>query len=400
LLHLDVQMQQPEGRLHWSGMLYSVDIPITVDWRLRPQSNLFADQSALLQADMFAARTNATSYKADTFVPIPSIEQLRAAPDSDYPQHIRDRYFSLPATVPERVHQLAQEITNGLLTPYDKAKAIETYLRVNYPYDLEIGAPPEGIDVADYFLFDLKRGYCDYYATAMVVLARSSGIPARFVSGYASGEYDPLNAQYVIRELHAHSWTEVYFPEIGWVEFEPTGSQPEIEREEAIWSAAGTDESDSITREILFQLTGVKLAALFVPLGILIILVTLYLTIVERFVFSRLAPAMAIEILYRRMYRSGRSLAGEPTRAETASEFTDKLIRKVQDVNSKFRRSSLALQKDIRDLTKVYQDSLFTAHTVAQRDVTLALTIWKRLRWSLIVERIKHLLWIRNKALR
>src|SRR4030095_5471201 len=131
-----------------------------------------------------------------------------------------------PNSVPDRVLVLAREITKGMKNPYDKAKAIESYLRANYPYDLEIPDPPKEQDVADYFLFDLKRGYCDYYATAMVVLARASGLPARFVSGYSSGSYDAMNAQYIIRDLNAHSWVEIYFPEIGWIEFEPTASQP------------------------------------------------------------------------------------------------------------------------------------------------------------------------------
>ncbi|MCI0609527.1 MAG: DUF3488 and transglutaminase-like domain-containing protein, partial [Anaerolineae bacterium] len=228
LVHLDVQMVQPEGKLFWSGILFSADIPFIADWRVRPQSSLFADQSALLQADMFAAATNAVSYQAESYVPYVTEEQLRTS-STEYPEEIRERYLDLPRSVPERVHQLAQEIAASRTNPYDKAKAIEACLRT-YPYHLEVSAPPEDQDVADYFLFDLKKGYCDYYATAMVVLARSSGLPARFVSGYSSGSYDAPNAQYVVRELNAHSWAEIYFPEIGWVEFEPTGSQPEIER--------------------------------------------------------------------------------------------------------------------------------------------------------------------------
>ncbi|RPJ27580.1 MAG: transglutaminase domain-containing protein, partial [Chloroflexi bacterium] len=219
-LHLDVEMVQPEGKLFWSGILFSTDASIRADWRVRPQSDLFADQSALLQADMFAAASSARSYKAESYIPRVTVEELRAA-SADYPEDILQRYLRLPSSVPERVQQLAQEITEGQTSAYDKTKAIEAYLRT-YPYDLEVPGPPEGRDVADYFLFDLKKGYCDYYATAMVVLARASGVPARFVSGYSSGSYDAANAEYVVRELNAHSWAEVYFPEIGWVEFEPT----------------------------------------------------------------------------------------------------------------------------------------------------------------------------------
>ena len=99
--------------------------------------------------------------------------------------------------------------------------AIEAYLRT-ISYTLDVPAPPLDRDVADYFLFDLRRGYCDYFATAMVVLARSVGIPARLVTGYASGGYDVISAQFVVLEKDAHSWVEVYFPSYGWVEFEPT----------------------------------------------------------------------------------------------------------------------------------------------------------------------------------
>lgn len=73
-------------------------------------------------------------------------------------------------------------------------------------------------------------GYCDYYGSAMVVLARSAGLPARIVVGYASGEYDASTVQYFIRMMDARTWAEIYFPEIGWVEFEPTASQPLILR--------------------------------------------------------------------------------------------------------------------------------------------------------------------------
>lgn len=400
LLHLNVQMQQPEGTLHWSGMLYSASIPLNVEWRLRPQSNLFADQTALLQADMFAARTDATAYRADAYVPIPSIEQLRAAPADEYPQYIRNRFLALPDTLPQRVHRLAREITEGSITTYDKARAIETYLRTNYPYDLAISAPPEDQDVADYFLFDLKRGYCDYYATAMVVLARSSGLPARFVSGYASGDYDVANAQYVVRELHAHSWAEVYFPEIGWVEFEPTGNQPEIERAEPNLRIPANDDSRSIAKDFYSQLTNWNIGIFFIPLAVALAATIIYVGWIEPLLFSRIAPAVGIEILYRRLYRSGRPLVGGPSRAETAYEFMMKLIHNIQVLDSRLKRSSRVMQKDIKDLTAIYQTTLFSNHHTERRDATRALHLWKRLRWSLMLARIDYFFLMRNKAAR
>ena len=148
LLHLDINMQQPEGRLFWSGTLFSADIPLTVDWRVRPQADLFADQAALLKADIFVAATNATAFKVESYVPTVSLQQLRSA-SSEYPENIRGPYLSFPPSVPERVLQLAEKITAGKANSYDKVKAIETYLRTNFPYDLEVSAPPPGRDVAD-----------------------------------------------------------------------------------------------------------------------------------------------------------------------------------------------------------------------------------------------------------
>jgi transglutaminase-like putative cysteine protease len=223
-LHLDVQMVEPEGKLFWSGILYSADIPFTVDWRIRPQSSLFAGQSTLLQADMFAALTNTDSYRADSYIPNVSIEELRAA-TTDYPEELRVHYLALPSSVPGRVHELAREIVKGKANPYDKAKAIESYLRTTYPYDLEVPAPPEDRDVADFSCSNSRRDI----ATTMqppwscwrVKRTRRASSPVMHPALMMH------RTQYVVRELNAHSWAEIYFPEIGWVEFEPTGSQPD-----------------------------------------------------------------------------------------------------------------------------------------------------------------------------
>ncbi|MFQ6059030.1 MAG: DUF4129 domain-containing transglutaminase family protein, partial [Anaerolineae bacterium] len=109
------------------------------------------------------------------------------------------------------------------------AAAIEAYLR-KLKYNEQIKAPPPGRDGVDYFLFDSQEGYCDYYASAFVVLARAVGIPARIAAGYSLGDYEPEIEAYRIREYDAHSWPEVYFPRYGWVEFEPTAADPLIVR--------------------------------------------------------------------------------------------------------------------------------------------------------------------------
>ena len=153
-------------------------------------------------------------------------EQLRVA-DTKYEQWISDRYLNLPATVPQRVRDKAEEVVAaaGATNNYDKAKAIETYLRQNFKYNTNITLPPAGMDRVDWFLFQGKEGYCEYYASAMVVMLRSLGIPARMAAGYAPGVYDTKTSQYIVRESSAHTWPEVYFTGYGWIEFEPTPSQ-------------------------------------------------------------------------------------------------------------------------------------------------------------------------------
>lgn len=144
-----------------------------------------------------------------------------------YPPPVAATYLQLPAGLPAELRAYAAEVAGAASTPapYDVALAIEGALR-KLPYSLDVPAPPPGREVVSWFLFDQRRGYCDYFATAMVVLARLNGIPARLAVGYAEGDYDERSGQYVVTELSAHSWPELYFPGYGWVPFEPTPSQP------------------------------------------------------------------------------------------------------------------------------------------------------------------------------
>ena len=388
-IHLDAQLREPEGRLFWSGTLFSADIPLTVEWRVRPTLNLFADQSALIQPDMFAAATEADHYTAEAYIPNVAIDELRLA-STDYPEEIRARYLALPYSVPERVHRLAIEITAGRSLPYNKVKAIERYLRTNYPYDLEVPAPPPDRDVADYFLFDLKKGYCDYYATAMVVLARASGVPARFVSGYGPGTYDAPDAQYIVREKDAHSWVEVYFPKIGWVEFEPTASIPEIIRKETKEPLSAAQETDDTASKLLSRFRLETLARFLLPLLVVIVSVILYFAFIEKWRYMAFAPAVAIEMIYKKFYRAGRPLAGIRTRAETSHEFTEKLINAVNAGQSSARRKKFyrALQSEINLLTNIYHSALFRDIQTGSKDFHIAWTVWRNLRWRLWFARI------------
>jgi hypothetical protein len=144
----------------------------------------------------------------------------RAGALSTYPREVVSRYTALPE-MPYRVEALTLDLTRNQSTVYDKARAVEAYLRT-FHYTTDVVPPPTDRDAVDYFLFEMKEGYCDYFASAMSVMLRSIGIPARVASGYASGDRATPSDPFTIRDSNAHSWVEVYFPRYGWIEFDPT----------------------------------------------------------------------------------------------------------------------------------------------------------------------------------
>lgn len=169
------------------------------------------------------------SYLTKTSIASPSATQLREAGET-YPDWVSERYLQLPETVTDRTLRLAETITDGLENPYDKAVAVTRWLRSNIEYSRVIDPPPENREPIDWFLFEYGVGFCNYYASAEVIMLRSLGIPARVAAGFARGEYQPSTATYDVYSEDSHSWPEVYFPGIGWVEFEPTVSQPALTR--------------------------------------------------------------------------------------------------------------------------------------------------------------------------
>ena len=168
------------------------------------------------------------SYIAVSSLSIASEEDLRSA-GTDYPSWVEERYLQLPDELPTRVISLAHSIAEQVTTPYDQATALERYLRA-FPYNEQVAPPPAGRDGVDYFLFNRREGYCTHYASALVVMARALGIPARLAAGYSSGEYDAEGEIFIISRANGHAWAEVFFPEYGWVEFEPTAAEPLIVR--------------------------------------------------------------------------------------------------------------------------------------------------------------------------
>ena len=128
----------------------------------------------------------------------------------------------------------------GATNPFDQAVAITQWLRDHITYDQNIDAPPTNVEPVDYLLFTSRRGYCNYYASAEVILLRSLGIPARLAGGFNQGKCDAATGTYHVLEENAHAWPEVFFPNYGWVEFEPTASEAPLVRPESL-SASTTD---------------------------------------------------------------------------------------------------------------------------------------------------------------
>jgi transglutaminase-like putative cysteine protease len=251
------QFSQEEGQ--WTSA-FTVTTVAPISTLFAPAQFLWSNRSARAElahnsdgtVDVVAVHANpplraGDTYKVRSAFNDVTVVQLRSA-GTDYPSWITSRYLQLPTDMSPRVQELAQEIAFDLDNPYDIVAAITIYLRTYIRFnDVIPGTPPAGQDPLEWFLFDAREGFCTYYASAEVAMLRSLGIPARVVVGYAEGEREsgediymiapsgthiwPRDSQlYVVRHRDAHAWPEVYFPGLGWVEFEPTASHPLLQR--------------------------------------------------------------------------------------------------------------------------------------------------------------------------
>ena len=366
------------GLLHVAGTLDSVDQDYSVAWRS--------------EGDIFGATLESTTYQAVSLISIATEEDLRSA-GSDYPDSILSRYLALPDTVPDRVLGLARDLTATEATPYDRAVAIESYLRT-YPYNLDVPLPPAGVeDVADYFLFELKEGYCDYYATSMVVLARAAGLPARLVIGYAPGAYEAHGAVYIVTEAEAHAWVEVYFPKYGWIEFEPTGGRPAIRRsnEDVVLPDLPDIENtpESTTTGGWGGIGRYAWLSWLLPLVLPVLIVRAWLAIDERRL-RRLAPAAAVARLYRRVRQNGRQLAVPGYAGDTPYEFAKGFHSWATDLAREKGWGEVLAGAifELHRLVDLYVQANYTSHPMRAVDFWYALEAWKKLRWRLWLGRL------------
>jgi hypothetical protein len=214
-----------------------------------------------------------------------------------YPSAIREGYLDTPESC-WKVRPLTNQIVKGKKNPYDKAAAIRDYLAGHFTYDLNAPATPHLDDPVTYFLFESKRGYCDVFSTAMVVMCRQAGIPARWATGFAPGQYSDKDRSFHVQAKDSHAWAEVYFPKYGWIEFDPTpGGEGES------WKKRALDRLNTLEVMLGVNLPRVLLYAIIVLLAAYL----LKTEVLDRFIRRNRArhgvnvrPSPAVET-YRRM---------------------------------------------------------------------------------------------------
>jgi transglutaminase-like putative cysteine protease len=316
--------------------------------------------------------TPGTVYSVVSSLGAATPEELRALAKEAPPENLQ-RYLQLPDDIPARVGELARRITSGAATDYDKVTAIERWLADNYRYEIESPVPEPGRDAVDHFLFDTDVGFCEQFASATVVLLRSLGIPARFVAGYTPGTRNPFTGYYEVKNSDAHTWVEVWFPTVGWYEFDPTFNIPPAE----------ADVSSSIPlvgaiELVVGKLSGLKGGAAAVKYAVMLSLVAAVLAsgwIAWRKLRPRWAPAhvpAAYEVLggpvtraFRRFEDALAARGSGRTPPETAAE----LMRRSGAIRSKSSRAAL----------DAFQRERYAADPPADEDASAAIEELERL---------------------
>jgi transglutaminase-like putative cysteine protease len=340
------------------------------------------------------------AYNLVSQMPILDVNGLREVSVDSVNASEMEEYLQIPDDLPDRVSDLAIEITEAETNQYDIVKSIEYHLSLFYPYtnepDLDKGTSD---DFVDRFLFEIEEGYCDYYSTSMVVLTRSLGIPARWVKGYSSGvlpseEYemfmspeeldlDPnAGGEYTIRNADAHSWVEVYFEGWGWIPFEPTAgfSLPTVLPEDD----ESTDFLPQPTELEPVEETGV-MDKLTTPLNLFIIISIAILFIPILLYFRRLN----LFAFFKEMRRNRKDL---PQNQKVITEF-NRFIRfagkkgytredheTVREMVARWVENNKWLVKDLEGLMSIFERAKYSHFTITHDEYHNAIRICKKLR--------------------
>ncbi len=333
-----------------------------------------------------------TRYTVTSTISVAPLDRLQEA-TANYPAWVTDSYIGLPDSLPERVRDLAARITEAESNAYDKAKAIESYLR-GIPFSLQIPPPPSGSDAVDYFLFELGAGYSDYHASAMTIMLRAVGIPTRLATGYVSGQFDEERGVYIILERQGHAWPEVFFPRFGWVEFEPTPALPIIQRslsDEFISRILGDGSGaefdlfldDLLLDEGLFPLdsaagdldSSIAAPAWVTPL-LIGVLTIVAIGLLVRVLWIRSFAGLSLpQGTYLRVIRfAWLSGLGRPQTSETAREYSTRLANTIPDQSDSLTR-----------IADSYTTSEYGRQEVGEIERSAIESAWRQLRQRLLL---------------
>ncbi|MGC8780229.1 MAG: transglutaminaseTgpA domain-containing protein [Anaerolineae bacterium] len=375
------------------AVLYVAGEPISVD---RPYHATLRAPGELIS---LSAPGGPDRYTVLGAVADPSPTALRAA-GRDYSAAIREFYLQLPADLPAALADYAAAITEDAPTPYDKALAIEAALR-RLPYTLDLPAPPKDRELVSWFLFDLRKGYCDYFATAMVMLARLSGVPARLAVGYAGGTYDPQAGRYTITEMDAHSWPELYFPGLGWIPFEPTPARDVPQRSSTALLPSDLGEPDRPISDLHAGLAALReLAAAEASISARVLwarrmagLVNLLLLIVfmGRMAMSGHRWQEGADAAYDRLVRWGRRLGRPVAPADTPRTYAAAVIAAAGRIvaATRRRRGGLAeaeavVRSEVPPLAEAFEATLYAGEAAPAverpKESARHVALWSALR--------------------
>ncbi len=377
------------GSLYFAGQPITLDQEVLVSWRTTADIiSDVKDVEELVLEDIFAVTLDQILYQVRSLIPAARDDELRQA-SGDYPDWISSRYLDLPDTISTRVLDLAGEIVANQPTLYDQAKAIETFLRA-YPYTLDLPAPPLDRDVTDYFLFDLQTGYCDYYATSMVVLARAVGLPSRVVVGYVGGQYIEENDHYLVTEADAHTWVEVYFNGFGWFPFEPTAAQDLLDDDDLALPlppelAAPPQTMDSEDKGE-FPGWEVGIGAFF-----FLVLSGWAANRADLQRLSRMDVSDLVLNIYQRLYCYGRWLGLGHYKSDTLYEFDRKIKTKMKLLANSPGREKRLISGSIEtsQLTEYAVLANYSVHSLDPDVRKNIILIWRKLRI-----RLRYAIWI------
>jgi transglutaminase-like putative cysteine protease len=362
------------------GLPLSFDQPVTASWRGH--------------TDFVRAVTDdIPRYNAISRVSAATPDQMRKATIEEIPPAISARYTQLPDDIPTRIQDLALEVSGDASTPYDQALAIERFLR-QYNYSLDVELPPAGVDPVDYFLFDLQEGYCDYYASSMVVMARAMDMPARIATGFLVQPADENGVQ-TVRQINAHSWAEIYFAGYGWVEFEPTAAfvtPHDPLSAEAIINAGSDDEPLSNVESIPIPERAPRRPFPWSTLALILFSIIIVSTILW-WLARRPRPGNEVEWAFNRLLNNARRLGHPLPLSQTPDEFNASLSNRLNDIGTRPRLMRLvdSIRSPITQLTALFVQQQYSGKPV--QEPKRAVSLWRRIR------RPMWILWL-NKHLR